>query len=806
MRRASEGVVLKSIAVTPNPATSMISGLGQTQPFTATGTYSDASTANLTDAVHWISSNLAVATFSPDGTDGGVASAIGPGTTNVRAQLGAVTSPVVALLVTFGADFTKSTVPSGIVAVRDAGSAGSLIWPVRGQGTELVQTPTDASIIGLPTFEDRSPLLPPGWCNHRPYTNAIPDPFYFGPTTGAPDVWFSIGPFPFGAPAHTTAALATGATGPFAPDGKSNVWTIAVVQPFPDANHYGIHEFQPGGPASGLDPWQSFPGIFSVWMKDNPANPSNIPIISGPGGGPGQGIWRASEKSRYLKHAFNNFVANGWQELVNLLAVNPPAAGGSFAGTCFATIQPSTLHGLDAGASPAGFQDADAGSVMVAGAQLTCDSQFYAAQTASKMPLAKNGGRSGFIGGTTFSLQNPGNVVVNGEFDFEFQFIPGWRECLMQVGPSNPHGGGNPAWNGTHYFAGETPDGEISFRYDDSIPGGAWKLVVRGVEVLSMSSSNSAGMFANSDQLVTVRVWYKPLTTGQCGVRFTVNGAFHPATTAAAAGPALSPPTSFYLMHIPFANPLVTQPWQMPGMLTGSLKVLPPGTSDADPSVPGMIVHLGDSLIRSNGRYVATPSYTWTGLESSQGGAPPVAVLALGGATLAGQLATWIASPYRGDPNVAAVVIEGGINDIILNRSSAQILADYQAIIADVAANNPTAKIIVTQVAPAFVYFTAHPNPSAAAMETKRQTINTQLVDGTITGFNDIVEEHITLLQDTDNQSLLASLDVGVGLGPNDGLHYTTDGRRIHGFALRRVLLRQGLYRPTLSPPILMAA
>jgi hypothetical protein len=74
---------LVSIAVTPgNPTIAK----GLTQAFTATGTYSDASTQNLTASVTWGSTATAVATI--DAT--GLATAVGTGTTTISATLGAV--------------------------------------------------------------------------------------------------------------------------------------------------------------------------------------------------------------------------------------------------------------------------------------------------------------------------------------------------------------------------------------------------------------------------------------------------------------------------------------------------------------------------------------------------------------------------------------------------------------------------------------------------------------------------------------------------------------------------------------------
>jgi uncharacterized protein YjdB len=62
--------VLLAIAVTPPVATT---GVGQNEQFTATGTYSNLSTQNLTDSVTWSSSKSATATVSAQGLATGVA-------------------------------------------------------------------------------------------------------------------------------------------------------------------------------------------------------------------------------------------------------------------------------------------------------------------------------------------------------------------------------------------------------------------------------------------------------------------------------------------------------------------------------------------------------------------------------------------------------------------------------------------------------------------------------------------------------------------------------------------------------------
>ena len=82
-----KGISLQSIAVAPsNPSVSQ----SQTQQFTATGTYSDGSTKNITTTVTWASSNTAVATI---GANTGLATGISAGTSQITASLGSITSP-----------------------------------------------------------------------------------------------------------------------------------------------------------------------------------------------------------------------------------------------------------------------------------------------------------------------------------------------------------------------------------------------------------------------------------------------------------------------------------------------------------------------------------------------------------------------------------------------------------------------------------------------------------------------------------------------------------------------------------------
>ena len=95
---------LQSIAVAP---ASPFIVAGSTQQFTATGTYSDNSTKNITTSVTWASSKMAFATI---GAATGLATGVAAGTTQITATLGSVVSPNDPLTVTTTASFATDVV------------------------------------------------------------------------------------------------------------------------------------------------------------------------------------------------------------------------------------------------------------------------------------------------------------------------------------------------------------------------------------------------------------------------------------------------------------------------------------------------------------------------------------------------------------------------------------------------------------------------------------------------------------------------------------------------------------------------
>ncbi len=101
---------LNSIAVTPANATVTTGG---TQQFTATATYSDASTLDVTNQVTFASSATGVATV----TAGGLATAVSTGTTTISATLGSVSGSTGLTVAAGPLTITTASLPAGSVGV-----------------------------------------------------------------------------------------------------------------------------------------------------------------------------------------------------------------------------------------------------------------------------------------------------------------------------------------------------------------------------------------------------------------------------------------------------------------------------------------------------------------------------------------------------------------------------------------------------------------------------------------------------------------------------------------------------------------
>jgi hypothetical protein len=86
-------ISLSAISVAPSSPANI--GVGSTQHFTATGSYSDGSTSDFTSQVVWSSSDSTVVTIA----SGGIATAVGGGTAKITASIAGFTSQPVTIRV-----------------------------------------------------------------------------------------------------------------------------------------------------------------------------------------------------------------------------------------------------------------------------------------------------------------------------------------------------------------------------------------------------------------------------------------------------------------------------------------------------------------------------------------------------------------------------------------------------------------------------------------------------------------------------------------------------------------------------------
>ncbi|MBI5182166.1 MAG: Ig-like domain-containing protein [Nitrospirae bacterium] len=114
------GTTLNSIAVTP--ANSSIT-TGNTQQFTATGSYSDSTTQDITSSVSWNSSNTSVSTIS----SGGLATAVAVGSTTITATLGNISGNTLLTVTSGGGGGSAPSAPTGVSATAGDGQT-TISW------------------------------------------------------------------------------------------------------------------------------------------------------------------------------------------------------------------------------------------------------------------------------------------------------------------------------------------------------------------------------------------------------------------------------------------------------------------------------------------------------------------------------------------------------------------------------------------------------------------------------------------------------------------------------------------------------
>ena len=143
-------------SITVMPANRTVS-TGATQQFTATGTYSDGSSQDITSQVTWNSSTAAVATINASG----LASGVSAGSTTISASQTGMTGLTTLTVQTAQLVITTPSLPNGTVSASYsaplAASGGTLpyTWSIVGGSLPpgLTLNPNNGAITGIPTAE-----------------------------------------------------------------------------------------------------------------------------------------------------------------------------------------------------------------------------------------------------------------------------------------------------------------------------------------------------------------------------------------------------------------------------------------------------------------------------------------------------------------------------------------------------------------------------------------------------------------------------------------------------------------------------
>jgi hypothetical protein len=183
------GLTLKSIAVTPSTASIAVGGM---QPFTATGTFSDNSTKDVTTQSTWTSSNTEVATV---GAGTGIAKGVGVGgpititATDAgisgTAQLTVSNVPFTLMINTppggvFGPVAPGGTLPVGVILTANPGTTGTVTFSCTTSSPTITCSPQPSSVALSPNGPLQVAIVVNTFCKGPVTTGHMAPPGGFG--------------------------------------------------------------------------------------------------------------------------------------------------------------------------------------------------------------------------------------------------------------------------------------------------------------------------------------------------------------------------------------------------------------------------------------------------------------------------------------------------------------------------------------------------------------------------------------------------------------------------------------------------
>lgn len=136
-------LTLQAISVTPAGASIPV---GSTQQYTATGSFSDGSTADITNQVTWTSSDISVASIDA----AGLASAVSEGTTTIRATSGAIVDSTTLTVTT---QTSETTPPDTSIDSATDGSGAAVVDGGTTSSTSITFTFSGTDNVAVASFE-----------------------------------------------------------------------------------------------------------------------------------------------------------------------------------------------------------------------------------------------------------------------------------------------------------------------------------------------------------------------------------------------------------------------------------------------------------------------------------------------------------------------------------------------------------------------------------------------------------------------------------------------------------------------------
>lgn len=345
----------------------------------------------------------------------------------------------------------------------------------------------------------------------------------------------------------------------------------------------------------------------------------------------------------------------------------------------------------------------------------------------------------GTAGPATYQVGAPdlARVIYNGRLDFELDF-----SSIIVLWANLPD---------FDFWSADTPDGIASLSWDSSAK--SIVLTVRGSVALTMISTHVSTV--DYDQHASVRAVYDPVT-GVSMIRQTVNGCVSYVIGSASGSPLASCTSMWLGSHLGASS-------VMPALLLGYA-----ARTHVEAILPTIIM-LGDSLPGSSSNESTIGSRL---LPLSQWGLPATVVsLAVGGAKCADQLATWLASPYRFSTTITHIGIQCATNDVGTGSDASTALEALAVLVAQVRADQPTAQIVLGNIAP------------LAAFASVITAVNADLAlgGGSVVQGQSSVLDLYALVNDPGNPGHI----LAIYAYPGDAVHVNRAGKVVWGNAYR---------------------